>query len=96
MLNDLQKLLRLKKITLRQIAHVSGVGYHSLQKVVKGVRKTPSVRRAIASYLNVTPEALWGPKSHTVIYYLMEKEIEHQACDKREELKNGYLRNRAA
>ncbi len=96
MLNNLQILLKLKKVTVRQIAHASGVGYHSLQKVVKGVRQTPSIRQTVASYFNVTPDAFWGPKSHAVIKYLMEQEIEHQASGRRDELRNLYLRNKAA
>lgn len=94
-MNDLYRLIELKKTTIRQIARTTGVEYHSLQKVVKGIRKTPSMRRTIASFFNVTPEALWGPKSNKVIKYLMEQEIEHQASSRREELKNRYLRDKA-
>jgi lambda repressor-like predicted transcriptional regulator len=95
-MNDLYRLIELKNTTIRQIARDIGVEYHSLQKVFKGIRKTPAMRQAIAAFFHVTPEALWGPKSNKVITYLMEQEIEHQASSRREELKNRYLRDKAA
>jgi len=99
-MNDLQRLIKLKGPSIRQIATPLGVGYHSLQKTIKGVRKTPAMRQAIASYFNVSPDALWGPKSHAVIRYLIEKEIEHQVKRRakltREELTKQYLGNSKA
>lgn len=91
-MNELQQLIKLKGTTVSQIAREVKVGYHGLQKTVNGVRKTPSMRKAIAKYFRVDPKLLFGLKSHDTINYLMEQEIGRRAEDLREELRKKYLK----
>lgn len=90
-MNDIQKLLKLKGVSIRDLAALKKVGYHSLQKYIKGHRKTPSIRKVLASYLNIQPDALVGTKSRFIIRFLIEKEIEIRTQTINEELKKKYL-----
>jgi len=95
-MNDLQLLLQLKGITIRQLSRVAGVNYHSLQKTIKGIRNTKAMQEYIASFCGASRDSLFGPRREKIIRLLMEMEIEKQAEACREELRKVYLNKKAA
>lgn len=95
-MNDLQKYLDLRGITAAQIAKETGLGYHSVQKNVRGVRKNAAVREAIAVYLGLEYSDLWGPSSPRVLSKLIRREIERRAEGERARLRSLYLRRNDA
>lgn len=85
-MNDLQKLIKLRGLTVLGIAEDIDHGYHHVQKVVKGTRyknrsgsigtySNMAIRQAVASRLNLTYEQAWGAKSHAFLQRLIRKEI---------------------
>lgn len=90
-MNSLQRLIKLGGSSIRRIAKEEGVGYHSLQKTIKGVRRTETMQDVIASRYRVNRKALFGAKAEETIRYLMEREINRQAESRRDELKRRYL-----
>lgn len=85
-MNDIQKLIKLRGLSVRGIAEDIGHGYHHVQKVVKGTRykhrdgsfgtyNNMAVQQAVAVRLNLTYEQAWGAKSHAFLQRLIRKEI---------------------
>lgn len=89
-MNDLQKYLELKGITVRELARAIGRGYHSTQKVVKGVRSTESTQAAIANNFGVSHENLWGKRRSQTIKGLVKDEIVRQESERTAELERLY------
>jgi hypothetical protein len=52
-MNELQKLIKIRGMNIRQLAKELRLGYHSLQKTVKGKRNTKRVLEALAAYFQV-------------------------------------------
>ena len=95
-MNNLQALIKLRGIPVTHIAREQHVGYHSLQKTVKGSQVTIPMLQALALHLGLSAHALLGPNAGTIITHLIEKEIEKHAEERRQELKNLYLKKEAA
>jgi len=85
------RLLELKGISIRQVDRETGTEYHSLQKTLKGLRKTRVYQQAWADYFGVNRASLFGPNQNKIIDYLIEKEIERKTVQRREELRRQYL-----
>ena len=90
------RLLELKGVTILSVSNITGREYHSMRKVLRGNRKTKVYQQAWADYFGVSRTALFGPKQRKIVHYLMEKEIENKAAQRREELRHKYLSNQAA
>jgi len=95
-MTKLQALVKLRGIPVIRIAREQRVGYHSLQKTVKGVRKSRPMLQALARHLGLSAHALLGPNADTIITHLIEIEIERHAEERRRELKKLYLSKEAA
>jgi hypothetical protein len=89
-MNDLQKLIKLRGLTVLGIAKAIGHGYHMVQKVIKGTRyklkdgsfgtySNLEVQQAVAAQLGLTHDQAWGPKSRLFLRRLIRKEINNQA-----------------
>ena len=89
--NDLQAVFELQGQSIRRLAQTAGCGYHSLQKTIKGIYNFKKARQIIADYFQVSEESLFGKNRPAVIRYLIEREIEKQAKEKREEFRRLYL-----
>ena len=74
-MNDLQKLLKLRKITVVQIAKASGEDYHSLQKTIKGIRQTPHIQETVAKHLGLRVWRTFGQQAILTIRGLIAQEI---------------------
>ena len=81
---------------MTRIASAQHVNYHSLQKTVKGSRKTSTVLQALARHLGLSAHALLGENANTVVTHLIEKEIETHAEERRQELRRLYLGHKEA
>lgn len=90
-MNTLQRYLDLFGLNATQIAEATGLGYHSVQKNIKGVRANPSVRKAIASYLGLPCQQVWGDDSFRVLGGLILDEIINQTEKERKRLLARYL-----
>lgn len=101
-MNELQKLIKLRGMTVRQLSSRIGHGYHSTQKVVKGARyrlksgtagiyTSPAVRRAVAEHLGLLPEQVWGTGSARFLRRLIRQEIRKKTDRHERSLVNQYL-----
>lgn len=101
-MNNLQKLIRLRGLTITDIAGSIGYGYHSTQKVIKGatyrladgskvLRTNREIEEAVAKVLGVTRDEAWGRESHTVLPRLIRLEIEKKADKHKHDLRKQYL-----
>jgi hypothetical protein len=101
-MNNLQKLIKLRSLTARDIAESIGFGYHSTQKVIKGtcyrladgtkvLRSHKEIEEAIAKLLGVTHDEAWGLKSHKVLPRLIRLEIEKKADQCKNDLRDQWL-----
>lgn len=98
-MNDLQRLLKLKNIHETALARTTGLNYHSVQKTVKGVRKTPAVQDAVAATLGFPKDKLFGPGSGKLLRRLIQTEIKKKAArianEVTAELSREYLKKAA-
>lgn len=85
-MNNLQKLIKLRGLTVLDISRKIGHGYHNTQKVIKGsqykrkdgsvvTRSSLPIENAVAAQLGLTHDQAWGAKSHTFLQRLILKEI---------------------
>ena len=86
LINDL---IRYKGLSKRELADILGVGYHSLVKTLhptpwytrrgeKKFREGRQVREAIADWLGLPYEKVWGPNAACVLKRLIREEVERQ------------------
>jgi|SRR6185369_6478736 len=66
-MNYLQRYIKIRGLSCQAIADSTGIGFHSIQKNVKGVRRNQAIREAIAKYLGLDPVKTWG---HGSVVYL--------------------------
>ena len=90
-MNDLQRLFRARSIAMIALADHLGMNYHSVQKTVKGIRKHQHVRAAIATYLGLTVEQCFGPRSGRHLRPLIECEINRKRTEYEDKLKAKFL-----
>lgn len=94
-MNLLKKYLKLKGITAVQISEDTGLGYHCVDKTLKGLRRGRVPRGKIAEYLGIPYEHIWGALASRYLLKLIEKEIQHNADIAREQkvrvLKRQFL-----
>lgn len=87
----LQKLLSLRDLSVSQIANATGLGYHAIQKTIKQQRCRPETRQAIAQFLGLPYDHLWGDCANEHLNRLIRQEIEkHTACHQ-QSLRATYL-----
>lgn len=89
-MNNQQKYLALRGIDCAVIATATGLNYHVVQKVIKGHRVTPHVRKAIADFLEVDVAVLWGDAA--TLRQLLAQEIDRKAASERSRLRARFLR----
>ena len=94
-MNNLQKLIRLRGLTIKAVADDTGLGYHSVQKNVKGIRDTYGVQEAIARSLNLDVNQAFGSGSDRYLKEHIKTAIKHRTEQHRVELSEQYLRNAA-
>ena len=78
-------------MTVSQLAKELGLGYHSVQKVVKGIFNTPAIRKLIAEHFGVRYYQMWGDESSRTLRRLMTEEIDRHAKEERARLRALFL-----
>jgi len=89
-MNDLQRLLKLRGKTCRDIATVTGLDYYSVQKTVSQasyrslsgkirIRQPRHIRQKVADALGLRYEQVWGNQSTLVLKRLIRAEIKRLA-----------------
>jgi len=91
-MNYLQKLIELRGLTCQDIAAGTGYGYHSVQKAVKGVRRQPAIRTAIADYLGLDAAKTWGSGSVIFLRRQVAIEANRVAKEKAEATRREFLK----
>jgi len=85
-MNNLQKLIKLRGLTVIDIAKEIGHGYHSTQKVIKvatfkrrdgslGTYTSREIQNGIARVLGLSHNQLWGDESQFILQGLIREEI---------------------
>ncbi len=103
-MNNLQKLIKLRGLTVLGIAEDIGHGYHHVQKVVNGTRykrsdgsygtySNTAVQKAVAGRLGLSYDQAWGPKSRLALRRLIKKEIDKHARQQTRRLQQQFLNN---
>ncbi len=85
-MNDLQKLIELRGLTIAEVARRIGCGYHITQKVIKRrairrrdgttyIYRSRRVREGVAAILGLSYEETWGRKSRVALRRAISHEI---------------------
>lgn len=90
-MNDLKKLISLRKINIPAMAREIGHGYHSVQKTIKGVRRPRHIQEAIAGHIGLTWEHAFGPGRSACLKRLILAEISKAGQAKVRSLHAQYL-----
>lgn len=82
---EIRVLLRVRNLSLRDLARKAGVGYHTVQKIISapyyrnglGLRCRDSfhVREAISDALQLPYKFVWGPDARHILKGIIAKEI---------------------
>lgn len=90
-MNDLQRLFKARGISMIALGKTLGINWHAVQKNAKGSRVTPYIREAIASYVGLTVEQCFGPRSGRHLKPLIECEINRKRTEYEGKLKAKFL-----
>jgi transcriptional regulator with XRE-family HTH domain len=101
-LNNLQKLLKLRGLTIKEVARQIGYGYHMTQKVINrtpykhvgdthGVYASRDIEAAVAKLLGLEYDQVWGPASRITLHQLIKEELKKQAKSQEEKLFKHWL-----
>lgn len=91
-MNELQKLLRLRNISVLQLSEEIGIGYHTVQKTVKAIRQDRPTQEAIAAWFGLPVTDLFGPSSGRKLTRMIEQAINGRAAQAAERMRGIYLR----
>lgn len=90
--NSLQKILQLRGLTCGELAEAIGEEYHSVQKIVSGVRRSPiRIRRKIASVLGLDADKIWdGVNTEKYLVREIQKNIDYAAAVELKKIRQQY------
>lgn len=103
-MNNLQKLIKLRGLTIQEISSEIGQGYHITQKVIKGTRykrkdgsfgtySSRPVEDGVAQLLGLARSEVWGEKAHITLRRLIKQEIKSQAKQLEQDMHQNWLLN---
>lgn len=94
-MNYLQQLLELRGMTIQDLATAISLGYHCVQKTVKGHKRGIKTRAAIANHLGIDPERTWGRGAVLYLRRLVAIEANKVAQQKAEKTRIEFLKKYA-
>ncbi len=94
-MNYLQQLIELRGMTVQDLATAIQLGYHCVQKTVKGHKRGVQTRAAIAGYLGLDPVKVWGRGSVLYLRRLVAVEANKVAQQKAETTRTEFLKKYA-
>ena len=88
-MNNLQKLLRLRKVSVLQLSEEIGIGYHTVQKCVKSLpqRNHRATQEAVAEWLGLSLDQAFGPNAERYL----SRHLEHAIRDRAERVTKRLL-----
>lgn len=93
-MTHLQRYLKLKKITARDVSRGTGLGYHTVFKTIRGDRTAKHVRQAIADHLYLPYSHVWGAASAKHLVKQINLEIEARTVAERIRLRTRFLNDK--
>src|SRR6185369_13056489 len=90
-MNYLQQLIELRGMTVQDLATAINLGYHCVQKTVKGHKRGVQTRATIAEYLGLDPVKVWGRGSVLYLRRLVAIEANRVASEKAETARTEFL-----
>lgn len=90
-MNNIQKLIKLRGETIFTVAEKTGLNYHSIQKVITGVRDSAHIKEKVAQHLGLSFGHVWGDRSDRFLAKYIQTEINRRAEAERERLRAKYL-----
>lgn len=91
-LNDIQRLIKLRGLDAKKIASAIGLGYHLVQKTIKGLRTGENARFLIADHLGLTRAEAFGPDSAEHLQRLIIVEIGKHSETQVDAMKKTWLK----
>lgn len=88
----LQLYLNVRGIRFQTIATATGIGYHTIQKTIRGLRGGAEAKAAIAQYLGLDPRKTWSRNNGRYLKPLIELEANRQVQAKIEARRQRLLR----
>ena len=103
-MNELQKLIKLRGMTIGEVAEQIGHGYHFTQKVIKRASRplkkggayiysNRAIETAVAELLGLSHDEAWGTGSASVLRRLIKAEIKKQARANERKMEEEWLHN---
>jgi transcriptional regulator with XRE-family HTH domain len=92
-MNDLQRLFKARRLSMRELAARIGQDMHSVQKVVKGTRQTPHIKQAVAVFLGLSVDGCFGPQSALILRKLTNQELQKLRIDFESKLQTIFFDN---
>ncbi|MFZ2948802.1 MAG: hypothetical protein WA003_04895 [Desulfuromonadaceae bacterium] len=90
-MNYLQQLIELRDMTVQDLANAIHLGYHCVQKTVKGHKRGVQTRAAIAGHLGLDPVKVWGRGSALYLRRLVAIEANKVAQQKAEITRKKFI-----
>ncbi len=91
-MNYLQQLIQLRSMTMQDLATAINLGYHCVQKTVKGQKRGVATRAAIAKHLGIDASRTWGRGSVLYLRKLVAIEANRVAAEKAEKARADFLK----
>lgn len=86
-----QYITELRGISFIDLANALKLGHHCVQKTVKGQRRNPNIRRAIAEHVGLDPEKTWGRGSVVYLRRMVAVEAGRVAEEKAQQARRAFL-----
>jgi len=90
-MNYLQRYIEVLGISCQDIATATGYGYHSIQKTVKGHRRSVPIRAAITQHLGLDNEKTWGRGSVVYLRRMVAVAANRMADEKADAARSKFL-----
>ncbi len=91
-MNYLQQLIELRGMTVQDLATAIHLGYHCVQKTVKGHKRGVATRATIATHLGLDPVKTWGRGSVLYLRRLVAVEANRVAQVKADAARDNFLK----
>lgn len=101
-MNNLQKLIRLRRLTIKEVADQIGHGYHNVQKIIKGstrtrpdgtevTRSNREIEERVAEMFGLSHDECWGRGADLVLKRLIKQEIAAKEKEAVSQIRQQYL-----
>ena len=89
--NYLQEYIELRGLSIQGLADAIGLGYHCVQKTVKGHKRGVNTRAAITEYLGLDNDKTWGRGAVVYLRHKVALEAKRVADEKASQARVAFL-----